>query len=403
MNNLAQTQNSSAIEAQLDELLSKTNNNFQGTENRKLQDNDKQDSFYSQVLILKKSQPLYCKFSGESILSNSENVTEGQYANTNLIYDIGSLTRVIATSLIIYSLVEEGLLSYEHRISRYLPSFGTLGKERMTIGHFLSHTSGLPSSINLVRSVTQVSPRDIPDLSRRLAQDKLLKELLKVKISNLPGKVTEESMLGYIVLLYVIEQVTGLSFDKVYRKLIATPHGLKSLDFIDWEFLRREKFEPNLDVIVPTRFCSWRNKRIHGECSDELAWYLGGISTHSGLFGSLSDLSIVVQSILNAYKGNGTLFRGPLFKTKFDDFQASKSTSKAPQFNLFGLMQDLVSLEDKGELSWFGLDGDTGVSFWFEPKHEYIAILATSSNQKGKGSKVNIELSSKVRELLSRS
>jgi CubicO group peptidase (beta-lactamase class C family) len=390
----------SAFQIEIEKLVSDAVISQGSSDKRKSDDKIKHQVPGVEILVRQGGELIYSKALGASKRLDEE---KGVYSEGELIaksvYDVGSLTKILLTAPLVYLLSVDNLISYDFRISRYLPSFSTLGKERMTINHLLSNTSGLPNSINLSRSLMPSMPKDAPELSRRVAQDKLLKELPKGKITNLPGKASEESPIGYMILSYVLEQITGVPIDKMFKK-ISRSLGLQSIDFIDWELLRREKFDPDLGVIVPTRFCPWRDRILHGECSDELAWYFSGVASHSGLFSTLSDIAAIGNEFILGTKGLGKLFSGASFKDKFQETLFEQGVSKSPVFNLFGMIKETVNLQNGGTSEWFGLDSDTGVSLWLNPQLNLTLTVASTQIQVSKDLKPHRELVKKLKSFI---
>lgn len=184
------------------------------------------------------------------------------------VYDLASVTKVVATTTAIMRLLSDGYLHLHDTIGRFLDV--AKPKSDITILQLLTHTSGM---------------QPYSELWKYLNGKELLEEILKIQPVEEPGKKIVYSCLNFITLMAIVEKITGMSFDEfVYS--IFEPLGMK-----------RTRFSPGpSENIAPT---SMRDgKRLVGLVDDELAYYLGGISGNAGLFSNVSDLFIFMSSLL---------------------------------------------------------------------------------------------------------
>ncbi|WP_212773226.1 serine hydrolase domain-containing protein [Polycladomyces abyssicola] len=198
-------------------------------------------------------------------------------ATTNTVYDVASLTKLF-TATAVMQLVEQGRISLDVPVVRYLSDFTGEGKESITIRHLLSHTSGLPANLPLYR--TPGPP------------EKRLRVAMEAKPVATPGTRCIYSDIGYMVLGELVHRVSGKSLDQYMQEQILQPLSMSSTAFrppSTW----KARIAPTEEQTVPSRGLVW------SEVHDENAWALGGVAGHAGLFSTVSDLARFGQMFLN--------------------------------------------------------------------------------------------------------
>ncbi|MEM2187367.1 MAG: serine hydrolase, partial [Thermofilaceae archaeon] len=209
---------------------------------------------------------------------------------TDAVFDLASLTKVVATTPVVLRLVERGELSLDDPVSTYFPAFSSGSKARVRVWHLLTHTSGLPAHLPLYSL-----------LSRR---EEVYSYVASVNLEYEPGSKVVYSDLGFILLGRIIEMVTGESLDRVVSELVLKPLGM-----------RETTFNPEGDLkerAVATEFCRLRGRVLKGEVHDENAWFMGGVAGHAGLFSTAADLAVYAQMWLNKGSFNGVRVLSPL-------------------------------------------------------------------------------------------
>jgi CubicO group peptidase (beta-lactamase class C family) len=261
-------------------------------------------------------------------------------------YDVASLTKVVATTAAAMILVERGKLRLDEHVSHYLPLFSGPGKGEITIRELLTHRSGLPSG---------------RDLSVRAGPDAARKAVLTTSLDRAPGSVTEYSDLGPDVLGFVIERITGEPLDQFVRRTVYDPLGMRSTMFRPPSSLKPR--------IAPT---TGRDSR--GEVHDGNARALGGVAGHAGLFSTASDLAVFAEAML---AGGGDSAR----RSKvFSDSVAREFTRPGPGWRGLG-WQTCPGDGSCGQyLSTraFGHTGFTGTSMWVDPERDMFVIVLTN-------------------------
>ena len=284
------------------------------------------------------------------------------------IFDLASITKVIATTSAIMRLVDQNKINIDKPVVTYLPDFK--GKKKkykkqkstITVKDLLSHSSGLPA----FKQYYQM----------KKSRDLILESIYDTEPVRMIGDTMIYSDVGAIMLGELVEKVSGLSLNKFTDSLIFEPLGMTTTFFNP----PKEK----IHRIVPTEIDPNGNL-IHGYVHDENAHSLGGVAGHAGLFSTAKDLAIFSQMMLNkGIYGWKRIFRQntvELFTTRADMIPGSSRCLgwDSPS----GASSGGVYLSDAS----FGHGGYTGTTLWIDPENEIIVILLTNAvhpNRKNK-------------------
>lgn len=199
--------------------------------------------------------------------------------NTDTLYDLASLTKVVVTNTLITKLLQENKINLNDKVKKYLPDFK---HEDITIFHLLTHSSGLPADI------------DWKECNNR---QELIKSLYDKNLIYKTGEDVIYSDLGFIFLGFIIEKIYNKSLD-----VIASEEIFKPLNMNDTSFNPKDK-----DRCAPTEITSDRGV-VRGFVHDEKAYILGGICGAAGLFSTVSDLVKFTNMILNDGKIGDKIF-----------------------------------------------------------------------------------------------
>jgi CubicO group peptidase (beta-lactamase class C family) len=267
------------------------------------------------------------------------------------IYDLASLTKVVATTTAIMLLYDEGRLALDAPVVRYLPEFaGHPWRERITVEELLTHRSGLPAGLELWR------------LAGTPAQARSL--VLGARPARAPGKSYEYSDLGPILLGFIVEAITGRSLDAFVTERVFRPLGMTDT-----------RFRPaltDLSRIAPTEVTPPRGYPLRGEVHDENAHRLGGVAGHAGLFGTAADLSVFAQMMLQRGEYGGVRLIADSTVERFTRRTAGRRA----------LGWDTCAGEGGcGEFLTgraYGHTGYTGTSLWIDPDHDMFVLLLSN-------------------------
>lgn len=275
-------------------------------------------------------------------------------AADDTIYDLASLTKVVATTASAMILFDRGRLPLDARLVDVLPEFATDDDRRseVTIRMLLTHTSGLPAYERL--------------FLRFITRDKLLASAMKLPLVNEPGTVTEYSDVGFILLGEILSRIAGESLDSFSTRELFRP-----VHMLETTFRPQATLLPRIPPTENDR--DFRNGIVQGGVNDENAWVLGGVAGHAGLFAPASDLARFAQCMLS--DGCGLIRRETieLFTTQDHTFRGSTS---------FGLGWDKPTPPSQAGQHFsprsFGHLGFTGTSLWIDPEKQLAVVLLTN-------------------------
>ncbi|MEX2177265.1 MAG: serine hydrolase [Gemmatimonadaceae bacterium] len=268
------------------------------------------------------------------------------------IYDLASLTKVMATTTAIMVLYDDGRIQLSDPVSKFLPGFAGGAKDDVTILQLLEHRSGLPAGRDLWRIA--YSPAE----ARQKA--------IETPLECLPGKCYIYSDLGADMLAFVVEAVSGQPLDQFVHSRVFEPLQMRETFFRPHWTLR--------DRIAPTELTPPRGYPLRGEVHDENAFALGGVAGHAGLFSTASDIAVFAQMMLNGGHFNGVRIVADSTVSLFTARTASRGT-RALGWDTCG--QDGSCGKHLSERA-YGHTGFTGTSLWIDPDRNLFVILVTN-------------------------
>ncbi len=276
------------------------------------------------------------------------------------LFDLASLTKVVATTTAAMRLYESGQLDLDAPVSRYLPEFGQNGKASITVRQLMTHTAGLtPFRRFYEEGITH--------------PDGVLEAIFAETLIYEPGTEYRYSDFGMIVLVKAIERITGAPFEVWADSVLFEPLGMRQTGF------RNARNEEDDHFVVPTeRDDYFRHQLIQGEVHDEASWILGGTAGHAGLFSSLDDLTLFAQMMLNGGKTGDSTFLKPetieLFTTlQENDIGHTRALGwDTPSKEGYSSAGSLFGPHS------FGHTGFTGTSIWIDPEADLFVILLTN-------------------------
>jgi CubicO group peptidase (beta-lactamase class C family) len=267
------------------------------------------------------------------------------------LYDLASLTKVVATTAAVIKLVDRGLVDLTAPVQHYLPDFQGEGKELVTVRHLLEHRSGLRAFLPLNELTS--TPAE--------ARQRVMAEPLRWA----PASRVEYSDLNAILLGWLVEDVSGVALDEFAAKEVFAPLGMSQTGYRPSRNRTRRMAPVGL----------WRGHVIAGELHDQNAVRLGGVSGHAGLYSTGSDLARYAQMYLNHGRDEqgGQAFRSETI---------SLFTRRGPGNRALGWeMRDTTDVANTGTLlssSAFGHGGYTGTSIWIDPARDLFVVILTN-------------------------
>jgi uncharacterized protein YbbC (DUF1343 family)/CubicO group peptidase (beta-lactamase class C family) len=278
------------------------------------------------------------------------------------VFDIASLTKVIATTTAVMQLVEQGKIKPNDPVARYLPEFAQNGKEDITVRQLLVHYSGLAPDLDLSKSW------EGKETAYRMA--------FEAKPETPPGSSFVYSDINFIILGALVERVSGQTLDAY-----AAQHVFAPLKMTETRYLPPAAWKAK---IAPTE--EDENKKMRrGMVHDPTARRMGGVAGNAGVFASADDLAKFARAILNG--GDGVL--APLTVEKMTSPQQPPT---ATAVRGFGWDIDTQYSSNRGDLfpvGSYGHTGFTGTSIWIDPTtRTYILILTNAVHLGDKGTAV---------------
>ena len=271
------------------------------------------------------------------------------------IWDIASITKVVATASSAMRLVDRGRLDLDAPVRRYLPRFAGGLKNRVTVRMLLDHTSGLKSYVPIYRKAGRSRTRMI-DL------------LYAQPLVRSPGDSAEYSDLNAMLLGLLIESVSGTRLDSFARAEVFDPLGMTETRFRPPARLKRR--------IAPSGI--WRGNPVPGDVNDQNAAAFGGVAGHAGVFSTGMDLARFAQVWLREGQGSvgpwvspatirQFLTRGPRSGTRLLGWDSPELQGEEP--SIYGT---LITH------SAYGHTGFTGTELWIDPSHDLFLVFLTN-------------------------
>ena len=276
------------------------------------------------------------------------------------LYDLASLTKVIATTTSLMLLVERGQVRLDAPAATYVPEFRAPGTAAITVRQLLAHTSGLRA--------------DIPDPELKAIRDSaaLMARVMQETPRAPPGTRVIYSDLNAIVLADVVRHVTGEPLDVFAGREIFGPLGLHATMFRPAPRWRAR--------IAPTGV--WRGHPVAGVVNDASAFKLRGVSGNAGLFSTAADLARFAQLMLRGGRlpGGGRLVSAEtvrLFTTKAADF-GHGTEARALGWQALPTGERVSSAGTRFGPRSYGHTGWTGTSVWIDPDRDLFVVLLTN-------------------------
>jgi CubicO group peptidase (beta-lactamase class C family) len=290
-------------------------------------------------------------------------VDDARPARIETVYDLASLTKVVGLTSAVMMLVDEGRLDLDAPVQRFVPAFQGPGKERVTIRHLLTHSSGLPAWRPLyAETATREQALALVDTTPLLRQ---------------PGDTFVYSDLGAIVLTQAVEAITRQRLDSVLEQRLFARLQMYATRFVPPARWRMQIAPTENDTV-------FRHRALRGEVHDENAGRLGGISGHAGLFSSALDLATFARWLLSLRLGRALGCDAALCRPTIGDSTVRLFTRRQniPPGSSRALGWDTPSENSSAGTKLgpnaFGHTGFTGTSIWLDPDRDLFIILLTN-------------------------
>lgn len=285
--------------------------------------------------------------------------------HNNALFDLASLTKVLATTLIIMRLYESGALDIDSSLAQLRPDHYEPEHAALSLRQLLTHCSGLPATKPLYLDRAPHCPH--PEERRR----DTLTRIRKIPLAYAPGTETRYSDLGPILLGELLELHCQQRLDHLFNEEICIPLGLEDVFFVHLQTPLPQAQRPSEDFVA-TENCRWRQQVICGQVHDENAYMLGGVAGHAGLFATLRAVEKLAQTLLNAAVG-----RSDFLSPQTVDFFTRRQNLVAGSSRALG-WDTPSEPSPSGQYfspNSFGHTGFTGTSLWIDRERNYYIVL----------------------------
>jgi uncharacterized protein YbbC (DUF1343 family)/CubicO group peptidase (beta-lactamase class C family) len=272
------------------------------------------------------------------------------------VFDVASLTKVLATAPAVMQLYEQGRFLLNDPVSKYLAEFAANGKQDITIRQLLTHYSGLPADVSLEDAWSG-------------KQEGMRRAFASVPVAA-PGAQFRYSDINFVVLGALVEKLSGLALDEYEARYIARPLGLANTRFLppqSWH-----------DRIAPTQYDN--GVMLRGVVHDPTARRMGGVAGHAGLFSTAGDVAVYAQSLLDRLAGRASVF--PLSRLTLEKMTTPGQPATGTALRGLGWDIDSPFSSNRGELfpvGSFGHTGFTGTSVWIDPTSDTYVVMMSNA------------------------
>ena len=228
---------------------------------------------------------------------------ERHEAKLATLYDLASLTKVMATTSAIMLLVADQKIRLGQAVAEIMPAFAEREKSEITIRHLLTHSSGL-RPWRAYFSDLQERERRTGEvlLGTSASREAVVSRILRSAPVHDAGEAAVYGDLDFITLGALVEEVAGERLDVFCERRIFGPLGLTDTHF------NPVPFEGARAGYAATELCEWRQKVVWGEVHDGNAWAMGGVASHAGLFSSAADVMRFAGEMIAADRGERRIF-----------------------------------------------------------------------------------------------
>ena len=272
-------------------------------------------------------------------------------ATADTLFDLASLTKVIATTTLAMRAVDRRQLDIDAPLRRRLADWRGADRTDVTAADLLAHASGLSAHLPFYRD--------------HRGRAEFQPAIAALPLEYTPRSASVYSDLGFILLGFLLEDACGTAFDAAFHA-IAAQHGWGELCFRPPRSWRRRT--------APTEVDPWRGRLLVGEVHDENAWALGGVAGHAGLFGSVNSVGRFARTMAAGFRGETTVAEA----TTFSRFMTRTRVPDSSRALGWDTMLPTSSCGMRMSARAVGHTGFTGTSLWIDPAADVYVVLLTN-------------------------
>ncbi len=279
-------------------------------------------------------------------------VPEKLLLQRDTLFDMASLTKVVASNTLFMIFLDKGLISVFDRVSQYVEYFKGEERDEVTLFNLLTHTAGLPAFGPLYKFC-----RNFEEAVEFICKEKLVYK---------PGTRVIYSDYGFILLKYILEKVGQDTLDNLCRKYVFEPLEMNNTCF-----------NPKCSNVAATEIDHETGKTIIGLCHDENGRFFDGVSGHAGLFSNIEDMAKFASMLINEgkYKGKQLISKSA-FKAMVRNYTEGLEENRSLGWCVKG--RELSSGGDIISPTAFGHTGFTGTSIWTDIENDIYIVLLTN-------------------------
>jgi CubicO group peptidase (beta-lactamase class C family) len=272
-------------------------------------------------------------------------------ARDDTVFDLASLTKVLATTTLVMRQIERGILSLDDAVAQHIPAWRDDGAVVVTIRDLLSHAAGLAAHVPFYRE--------------HHGRDAIEAAILRTPRAYEPRSTSIYSDLGFMLLGFILDRIAPMAtqFDTLRLHM----GNIQDLQFVPPAVWRRRT--------APTRVDPWRQRLLVGEVDDDNAWALGGTAGHAGLFGVVGSVGEFTRHLLQVLDGRTGAFTRATAETFITRRTEIPGSSRALGWDT---MLPTSSCGTRMSSRAFGHVGFTGTSLWIDPERSVYVVLLTN-------------------------
>ncbi|MEO8338163.1 MAG: serine hydrolase [Nitrospirota bacterium] len=302
----------------------------------------------------------------------------GLPVQTTTIYDLASLTKPVATATSVLLLIQRAKVVLEDPVQQILAELQGTPIGQATVSDLLTHRSGLPGWRPFYEWLDGRRVEPDPSGANQSLKQQVMRMIRDEPLMYVRGERSIYSDLGFMLLGFLVERLSGMALDLWCEEAIVRPLGAAPIMFCPAAGRGQlDVVRPVVDVlrIAPTEQDEWRNRLLRGEVHDENAAAMGGVAGHAGLFGTAESVLAVSGAWLRGYHGRESILEGELVR-QFTTRQESRARSS------WALGWDTPTAPSSSGSRFsersFGHLGYTGTSLWIDPSCELEVVLLSN-------------------------
>lgn len=292
----------------------------------------------------------------------------------NTLFDIASLTKVVATTSLLLLAHHEGVCHLDAALQHFYPQTRGTPVGSITVRQLLAHTGGLAAWRPLYKTLLPEGPACHTTSSAAVRRHQAVQTILQEPLTSPPGSQMRYSDLGFMLLADLMERRYQQPLDQLFRERVAQPLGLHCTGYRPLAGPSPLPGSPT--AYAATEACPWRARVLAGEVHDENAWAMGGVAGHAGLFATAKDLWHFAHALLETAAGRRDWLPPALLRESWQRPATPPGTTRAlgwdtptPGHSSSG---DYFSEQSIGHL------GFTGCSLWIDLAQQVTVILCTN-------------------------